>query len=68
MMNIKNTTVSKDAVEDVEDFLHGTGIILIAAMELGEGVYYYQSWLEIGHDLNEISDVVGVVHHIEGSA
>lgn len=65
MMDIENTTVGKDGVEDMEDLLHGSGVVFVATVQLSEGVNDNEGRLEIGHNLNQIRDIVRVIHHVQ---
>lgn len=35
VMDVQNTALGKDGVEDVEDVLHGTRIVFITTMQFG---------------------------------
>lgn len=67
MMDIKDATISKDGVEDVEDFLHSSSVVLIPTVELGKGINDDEGRAEVGHDLNEVRNIVRVVNHVKGS-
>ena len=65
VVDVDDTAIRKDRIEDVEDLFHGPGVVLIARMELGEGIDDHESGFEVGHDLNEIGHVIRGIADIE---
>lgn len=68
VMHIEDTTVRKYTIEDMEDFLHRSGVVFVAAMELRQGIDDDQGWLQVGHNLYQIRDIIRVIDDIKGSA
>lgn len=66
MVNIEDCALNEDGIEDVEDLLHGSGIVLVTTMELGEGIHDHKGRLHVAHNLDKIGRVVRVVHDVQG--
>lgn len=68
VVDVQDTTLGKDGVEDVEDVFHGSGVVFVSRVQLGEGIDDDEGGFEIGHDLNEIGDIIRLVDDIQGPA
>ncbi len=65
MVYIENAAVGKDTIQDVKDFFHRPRVVLVPAVEFRKGIDNHECWLQVGHDLYEIGDIIGVVHNVK---
>lgn len=67
VVNVQDATFREDAVEDMKDVLHGSGIVFIPRVQLREGIDDDEGGLEIGHDLYQIGHIIRLIDDIEAS-
>ncbi len=67
VVNVQDATFREDAVEDMKDVLHGSGIVFIPRVQLREGIDDDEGGFEIGHNLNQICDIVRLIDDIEAT-
>lgn len=68
MMDIEDATIGKNRIQDMKHLLHRPGIVFVPTVELGEGIDDDEGGLQVGHNLNQIRDVIRVIDDIEGTS